>query len=147
MDSSLHWKTKSGFCTCAIMFQTSILNLETLWIANFPYFHSIIRYGIIFWGNATNSCKVFKWQKKKGNKNCMEQNQQHLVEDCLGNLNSYLFHVNIYCLMQFIRGNPNKFQTGLEIHWLHTRSKNQLFIPIANLTSVQKGITYSGIKI
>jgi len=27
----------------------------------------------------------------------------------------------------------------------HTRSKNQLFIPIANLTSVQKGITYSGI--
>ena len=40
----------------------------------------------------------------------------------------------------------NNFQTGLEIHGLHTSSKNQLFIPIANLTSVQKGITYYGIK-
>jgi hypothetical protein len=30
---------------------------------------------------------------------------------------------------------------------LNTRSKNHLFIPVANLTSVQKGITYSGIKI
>jgi hypothetical protein len=49
--------------------------------------------------------------------------------------------------MLFIIGNPNNFQTGLEIHGLHTRGKNQLFIAIANLTSVQKGITYCGIKI
>jgi hypothetical protein len=37
--------------------------------------------------------------------------------------------------------------TGLEIHGLHTRSKSKLFIPIANLTSVQKRITYPDIKI
>jgi hypothetical protein len=49
--------------------------------------------------------------------------------------------------MLFIIDNSNNFQTGLEIHGLHTRSKNQLFIPVANLTSVQKGIAYSGIKI
>ena len=49
--------------------------------------------------------------------------------------------------MLFVTDNPNNFQTGLEIHELHTRSKDQLFIPIANLTSVQKGITYPGIKI
>jgi len=46
-----------------------------------------------------------------------------------------------------MRDNPNNFQTGLEIHGLHTRSKNQLFIPVTNLINVQKGITYSGIKI
>jgi hypothetical protein len=49
--------------------------------------------------------------------------------------------------MLFILYNSNNFQTGLEIHGLHTRSKNHLFIPVANLTSVQKGITYSGIKV
>jgi len=49
--------------------------------------------------------------------------------------------------MLFMRDNPNNFQTGLEIYGLHTRSKNQLFIPITNLINVQKGITYSGIKI
>ena len=52
----------------------------------------------------------------------------------------------ILSLMLFIIDNPNNFQTGLEMQGLHTRSKNQLFIPIANLTSVQKGITYSVLK-
>ena len=54
---------------------------------------------------------------------------------------------HILSFMLFVIDNPNNFRTGSEIHGLHTRSKNQLFIPIANLTSVQKGITYSGIKI
>jgi len=53
----------------------------------------------------------------------------------------------VLSLMLFIIDNPNNFQTGLEIHGLHTRSRNQLFIPVANLTIVQNGITYSGIKI
>jgi hypothetical protein len=53
----------------------------------------------------------------------------------------------ILSLMLFIIDNPHNFQIGLEIHGLHTRSKNKLFIPIANLTSVQKGITYPDIKI
>jgi hypothetical protein len=53
----------------------------------------------------------------------------------------------IQSLMLFIIDNSNNFQTGLEIHGLHTRSKNHLFIPVANLTCVRKGITYSGIKI
>ena len=49
--------------------------------------------------------------------------------------------------MLCIIDNPNNFQTRLEICGLHTRSKNQLFIPNTNLTSVQKGMTYSDIKI
>jgi hypothetical protein len=53
----------------------------------------------------------------------------------------------ILSFILFITDNPNNFQTGLEIHGWHTRNKNQLFIPIANLTSVQKGITCSGITI
>ena len=47
--------------------------------------------------------------------------------------------------MLYIIDNQNNFQSGLETHGLHSRSKNQLFIPIANLTSLQKGITTSGI--
>jgi len=53
----------------------------------------------------------------------------------------------IMSLMLFIIDNPNNFQAGLEIHVMQTRNKNQIFIPFANLTSVQKGITYSGVKI
>jgi hypothetical protein len=53
----------------------------------------------------------------------------------------------ILSLMLFIIDNSNNFQTVSNIHGLNTRSKNHLFIPVANLTSVKKGITYSGIKI
>jgi len=49
--------------------------------------------------------------------------------------------------MLFIIDNLYNFQTVSEVNELHTTSKNQLFIPNTNLTSVQKGIAYSGIKI
>ena len=52
----------------------------------------------------------------------------------------------ILSLMLFVMDKPNNFQTVSKVHGIHTRSKNQLFVPNANLTSVQKGITYSGIK-
>jgi len=55
--------------------------------------------------------------------------------------------MSIYIVCNAIIDNPNDFQTGLEEHRQHTRSKSWLFIPIANLTSVQKGIAYFGIKI
>jgi len=44
--------------------------------------------------------------------------------------------------MLFIIDNPNNFQTGLEIYGLHTKSKNQLFTPIANLITVQVVLKY-----
>jgi hypothetical protein len=47
--------------------------------------------------------------------------------------------------MLYIIDNRNNFQSGLETHGLHSRSKNHLFIPIANLTSLQNGIITSGI--
>jgi hypothetical protein len=39
------------------------MSSETLKIVYFSYFHSIIKYGIIFWGNSTNISRVFKLQK------------------------------------------------------------------------------------
>ena len=112
-----------------------VLNLETLRMAYFAYFHSIIRYGIIFCGNATNKCKALKLQKRvirimsgaEPRASCRDLfwKLKTLPVPC-----QYILSLMLY--------NPNNFQTGLEGHELHTRSKNQLFIPIANLTSVQK---------
>jgi hypothetical protein len=48
--------------------------------------------------------------------------------------------------MLFIIDNPNHFQAGVEIYGLHTRSKNQLFVPIAKLSSVKKRITILVLK-
>jgi hypothetical protein len=41
-----------------------ISNINTLKSIYFTYFHSITKYRIIFWGNSSNSRKVFTSQKK-----------------------------------------------------------------------------------
>jgi hypothetical protein len=33
------------------------------------------------------------------------------------------------------------------VHGLNTRNKNQLYLPISNLSALQKGTTFSGIKL
>jgi hypothetical protein len=151
IDNHLNWKyhidqilpklSTTGFVIRRLFY---ILNLKTLRMAYFSYFHSIIRYGIIFWGNATNSCMVFRLQKKVRIMPSAEPRAP-----CRG-LFKKLEILPVPCqytlsLMLFVIDNSNSLQTGSEIHGLHTRSKNKLFIPIANLTSVQKGITiFSG---
>jgi hypothetical protein len=42
---------------------TSLMKTETLKLILFAYFHSIMSYGIICWGNSTDSKKVFYIQK------------------------------------------------------------------------------------
>jgi hypothetical protein len=40
-----------------------ILNIDALWMVCFAYFHSVIKYGIIFGGNSTDADQVFIFQK------------------------------------------------------------------------------------
>jgi hypothetical protein len=40
------------------------MSSKTLRMVYLSYFHSIIKYGIIFWGNSANVSRVFKLQKK-----------------------------------------------------------------------------------
>jgi hypothetical protein len=40
------------------------VNQNTLKSIYFAYFHSIVKYGINFWGNSPNSRKIFTLQKK-----------------------------------------------------------------------------------
>jgi hypothetical protein len=39
-------------------------NADTLRSIYFAYFHSIMKYGIIFWGNSINRRQIFTLQKK-----------------------------------------------------------------------------------
>jgi hypothetical protein len=37
---------------------------EVMKIVYYAYFHSTMSYGIIFWGNSTDSIKIFQMQKR-----------------------------------------------------------------------------------
>jgi hypothetical protein len=53
----------SGACY-AVRSLYHISNINTLKSIYFAFFHSIIKYGIIFWGNSSNRKKIFTLQKK-----------------------------------------------------------------------------------
>jgi hypothetical protein len=153
IDNHLNWKChidqilpKLSTASFVIRQLFYILDSETLRIAYFSYFHSIVRYGIIFWGNAADSCKVFRLQKRV----ISIMSGARPRASCIGPFKK-LEILPVPCqyilsVMLFIIDNSNQFLTSSEVHGLHTRSKNHLFIPATNLTSIQKGITYSGIK-
>jgi hypothetical protein len=42
----------------------SVLSLQSLKMVYYAYFHFILTYGLIFWGNSTSSTKTFKLQKR-----------------------------------------------------------------------------------
>jgi hypothetical protein len=53
----------SGACY-AVRSMLHVSNTDTLRSIYFAYFHSIMKYGILFWGNSSNIKKTFTLQKK-----------------------------------------------------------------------------------
>jgi hypothetical protein len=71
IDDTLTWKHYIDYITgklnaaCfAIKTVNSLLSMESLKIIYFAYVHSLLTYGVIFWGNSVHSIKIFRIQKK-----------------------------------------------------------------------------------
>ena len=71
LDSSLSWKphidqlnSKLNSAYYTIRSLKSFIPIETLRLIYFSNFHSLLSYGIIFWGNTGYSISLFKIQKR-----------------------------------------------------------------------------------
>jgi hypothetical protein len=53
-------------------------------------------------------------------------------------------YIYIYSVLIFVVNNRDLLSLNSEIHNLNTRYKNNLHLPSTNLTTVQKGVLYSG---
>jgi hypothetical protein len=58
-----------------------------------------------------------------------------------------LSHKHSLSLLLFVIDNQNNFCSGLEVHGLNIRSRNQLYLPISNLSVFQKGAMFTGIRL
>jgi hypothetical protein len=70
-DNNLNWKThiqyivpKLSSACFAMRNITSLIKTETLKLVYFAYFHSIMSYGIIFWGTQQTAKKYFTYKRK-----------------------------------------------------------------------------------
>jgi hypothetical protein len=71
IDKHLNWKNRielmipklSGACHAvwSMVHTTDISSVKSIYFADF---HSIIKYGIIFWGNSSSSAKIFTLPKE-----------------------------------------------------------------------------------
>jgi hypothetical protein len=129
------------------MFEFIIVCVNTLRIIYFTHIHSIISYGIIFWGSSSYTNKVFILQKKiiriitntKSRNSCRElfKNLEIMT----------LYSQYVYSLTLYTVNNKYLFNTNKEIHTYRTRYNNNLHLPIVNLSKFNKGAYISGIKV
>jgi hypothetical protein len=104
-------------------------------------------YGIIFWGNSTNSSRIFKIQKR-AIRIIMGHKSRDSCRDLFKELNILPFiSQDIFSLLLFIVNNKNYFITNSENHSIHTRSSNNFHLPQANLAIYHKAVYYSGVKV
>jgi hypothetical protein len=70
IEETLSWKChisqllRPSLACYAVKVITPLMSEDTLWTIYYSYVHSIITYGIIFWGNSahnTDICKTQKW--------------------------------------------------------------------------------------
>jgi len=123
------------------------MSLGVLRSIYFAYVHSVISYGITFWGNSLHSEEIFKVQKRiiriimnlSKNASCWQPFRELNI---LPVPSQY-----VLSLFLFITINKDQFMTNSQIHRITTRQTSDLYVPAADLTVYQKGVYYQGIKI
>jgi hypothetical protein len=104
-------------------------------------FHSIMSYGIIFWGHSATSVRVFRLQKRII-RIMTESKSRNSCRKLFINLKILpLPSVYIYYLLLFvIKRNKELFTTNNEIHTFCTRQHQNFHQPSSNLTKYQTGV-------
>ena len=112
-----------------------------------PYVHSIIAYGIIFWGNSPYSNNIFKLQKRTI-RIIMNASNRVSFHELFKKLNILPLHSQyILSLLLLVVKNIEEFISNSEVHSINTRHRSDSYPPSIKWTKYQKGVYYSGIKI
>jgi hypothetical protein len=128
----------------AIRSMSHISSTNTLKSIYFAYFHSIMKCGIIFWGNSPDRKMIFTLQKRT----------VRIIADVKSrtpcrNLFMRLEILSLPCeyiftLINFVVNNQEHFQTNSAIHSVNTRKRDHLHRPAANLSCFHKNAHFVG---
>jgi hypothetical protein len=154
IDSTLSWKdhitgltSKLNKACYAIKAIKPLMSLDVMKLIYYSYVHSVISYGIIFWGISHLSESVFKIQKRiiRVITNSGRHDSCHDLYKKLQILP--LPSQYIFSLLVFVNKNRSCYISNSEIHDINTCHNHKLHLPSTNLTLVQKGVLFSGSKI
>lgn len=154
LDKSLYWNKQNevmGLRLSSVCFALrclhKVMDTRTMRQIYYAMFHSLLSYGIIYWGNSSTAGEVFKIQKRAiriiSNSGKYDSCKPLFIKFEILTLTSQF----IYSSMCFLVKNKHLFPRNNMIHEYHTRHTNDLHKPQNNLTSFQKDVTYTSINI
>ncbi len=154
IDPYLQWDPQIDYlckklqkCIYSIRYLKNMCGKNTLLIVYYSYFHSLIRFNIINWGNCSSISRVLILQKRviriieclKYKDSCRTSFKKLNV---LTVPNTY-----IYEMCCFVRKHFSYFNKNLRNHEYSTRKKNLLLPDTHRTTLYQKGAVFNGCKI
>jgi hypothetical protein len=127
IDSTLSWKQHINSIipklnkTCFAIRLVKPYMTETLRTIYFSYFHSVLIYGIVFWGNSVHSQHIFKIKKRMIRliNNCGLRDSCGCVFKEMGILTLYSQY--LYSLLIFVAKNRDLFKANTDFHSICTR--------------------------
>ena len=104
-----------------------LLSLESLRMVYFSYFHSLLTYRIIFWGNSRHNNTIFRLQKTviriiTGIRNRDSCREHFRTLKILPLQSQY-----ILSLLLFVIDNKDRFRRNSEIHHINTRYHSRFY--------------------
>jgi len=139
IDNAINWKNQTEqmmgklIAVCYVVRSTVRISSIIIKSVYYAYFHCVVKYGIIFWVNSSNSGKIFTLQKKIVKIMAVAQPGISCI--------SLFIHVPCqYTLssVNVIINNQELFHTNSFIHNINTRNKHHLHRRNANLSCFQK---------
>jgi hypothetical protein len=128
----------------AIRSLRSFISHESLRMTYFSYFHTIISYDIIFWGNTLYSNNIFKLQKRVTRIVTNSRNRDSCRE-LFKELNILPFYSQYIFSLFFVIDNMSLFKLNSDLHNFNTRGKNDHLLQ-PRLFIYSNGVYYMGIK-
>ena len=145
INNNLSWKThiesirsKLSSACYAMRSVKPDVTINTLKMIYFAYFHSVMTYSLLFWGNSPDSIKIFRLQKRiiRIMMGCRSKDSCRKLFFNLEILP--LPSQYILSLLLFMMRNKNQFLVNSDIsHWHQTTCK----LPL-NVTKYQKAVHY-----
>jgi len=122
-------------------------NINTLKIIYFAYFHSVMEFGILFWGVSVESKKVFLQQKRVIR--IMTGSPPRSTCRTLFCKLEILTMISQYILssMRFLSSNLGIFTFNSSVHSINTRSRLKLHKPLVRLKLYQQSPYYNCVNI
>jgi len=154
INNNLSWKThieciKSKLSSACYAMRSVTLfgTIKTLKMIYYSYLHSVMTYGLLFWGNSPDSIKTFRLQKKiiRITMGCRSRDSRRKLFSNLKILplpSQYIFP-----LLLFMIRNKNQFLVNSEIHHIDTRQHTNFHQTSVNVTGYQKGVYYLSVKV